>query len=172
VLAIEVEHVDTGCGTCCDANQRARISSPQLRKNTPIAACLLEPMRRCRALVGRAREAAASIRAQCQSGIERRLHLHGRHDPAPLFRELSERGVRFPAVTLGAAAGAIRGAAGSLCDVRLGRRIGEAASSSGAGGLGRATIGASVRKARQSSSRTIVRRPIFLARSLPAAIAL
>jgi broad specificity phosphatase PhoE len=36
--------------------------------------------------------------------------------------------------------------------------------------LAGSTIGVPARKARQSSSRMIVRRPIFLARSLPAAI--
>jgi hypothetical protein len=150
----------------------ARDGSDQLaeRSVTRIAACLFEPMRRRRLLIDQAREAAASIRAQCQSGIESRLGRRGRHDSAPPFEEVSKRRAGFPAV--GVTTGSIEGSAGTFRGVPRRRRTGDAVLSAGMGALIGAMAGAPLRNARQSSSRMIVRRPIFLARSLPAAIAL
>jgi hypothetical protein len=67
MLAVEVEHVDTGCSTCCDANQRARVASPEFAQTTRITPCLLEAIRGRGALVFGAWKAEPPIRTHRQS---------------------------------------------------------------------------------------------------------
>src|ERR1700751_4206748 len=51
---IEVERIDAGCYTGCDAHQRAGVTSPQIAYTLGVARRLFEAVQCCRALIGAA----------------------------------------------------------------------------------------------------------------------
>jgi len=167
MLAIEVEHVDVRGRARRNANQRSRILSPEFAQSVRVATRLFEAMRRSRTLIFQAREAEPPIRTQRQSGIERRISVGAPHEPAPVLT--SVRGVRIFGVVPATAADAWTGSVTALVGTLGGlphRRGGVSVAALSAGAI----RGALARKARRCSSSTIVRRRIFQARKVPAAI--
>ena len=171
VLAVEVEDIDIGSSAHGDSHQRAGISPPQFAQTSLIALRLLEAMRRCRAFVSQTREAEPPFRAQRQCGTEGRPSVWSGHDRAPDGPGVCGAWtVRLLALgAAGASTGSVIGWTGLLHGLPRGRR-GAAVSATAL--LAGAMIGVLVGKARQSSSSTIVRPPLFLVRSLPDAIEL
>jgi hypothetical protein len=68
MFEIEIQDVDIGGLSACDADQGAGISPPQLPNFLGIAAGILETVRRCRALVSEAGETLPTIAAECKRG--------------------------------------------------------------------------------------------------------
>jgi hypothetical protein len=168
MLTIEIENVDIGDGARRDSNQRAWIMPPQFTQPLRIAPRLLEAMRRRWALIFQAWKAEPPIRAQRQCGISRGAG----QEPASVFACVLGAGVFAVVVvaTVDASTGSIIASSGTLGGLPRDRCDGAVMLPTADPVLIGAMTGALARKARQSSSSTTVRRPIFLARNLPAAI--
>src|SRR5215472_2930671 len=164
VFGVDIEDVKIGGGARCDANQRRRILPPQFAQTAPISLRLLETVRRRWALTYEAWKAEQPICSQRQRGVERRITIGAGHEPAPVLSWVLGAGNLVVV-----AADGIVASTGSVIVLDetlrgLPRRRGAAAMLLSSPVLLEGAItGVFARKARQSSSRMTVRRPIFLA---------